>query len=151
MSANGARAAVLERALRAGLAGDLEMLGDVCTDDVRVWTPVLSTSSLAELTSALADRDPAFSDVELAVVPLDVGGEYAGVEWTVEMVHTGTIDLGDDRRLEPSGIRVVLHGATVAEFEGERICSVRQYWDGLAVLEQLGALARDRARPNPTI
>ena len=31
-----------------------------------------------------------------------------------------------------------MHGVTVAEFEGERICSLRQYRDEFAVLDQLG-------------
>ena len=52
--------------------------------------------------------------------------------------------VGEDRRIEPSGTRVVLHGVTVAEFDGDKVCSVRQYWDELAVLEQLGAVARER-------
>ena len=46
----------------------------------------------------------------------------------------------DQRSIEPSGTRVTLHGVTVAEFHGERICSLRQYWDEIAVLEQLGVL-----------
>ena len=46
----------------------------------------------------------------------------------------------DQRSIEPSGTRVTLHGVTVAELHGERICSLRQYWDEIAVLEQLGVL-----------
>ena len=114
---------------------------ELCTDDVRAWTPALSTGSLAELLEELDRRDDAFSSVELEVVPLDVGGDYACVEWSVAMIHTGALTLAGDRRIEPTGIRVTLHGVTVAEFRGERICSVRQYWDEFEVLEQLGVLA----------
>ena len=88
-------------------------------------------------------RDEAFSDVELRVAPLDVGGDYACVEWTVEMTHSGTIALANDTNIEASGIRVALHGVTIAEFLDERICSLRQYWDEHTVLEQLGVLTRD--------
>ena len=77
------------------------------------------------------------------VAPLDVAGAYACVEWTVEMTHSGTTVLGDDVNIEASGIRVTVHGVTIAEFLGERICSVRQYWDDHTVLEQLGVLTRD--------
>ena len=59
------------------------------------------------------------------------------------MTHTGTVVLGDGKPIEPSGIRVTLNGVTVAEFLGDRICSVRQYWDELTVLEQLGVLTGD--------
>jgi ketosteroid isomerase-like protein len=140
MISNEARATTLVRALRAGIEGDREALQAVFTDDVRAWTPALSTTSLSELIAELDRRDDAFSDIELDVVPLDVGGDYACVEWTVDMTHSGRVTLADDRSIEPSGTRVNLHGVTVAEFHGDRICSLRQYWDEFAVLEQLGVL-----------
>ena len=37
-------------------------------------------------------------------------------------------------------IQDVLHGITVAEFRGNRICSIRQHWDELSVFDQLGLL-----------
>ncbi len=57
------------------------------------------------------------------------------------MTHSGRITLADERSIEPSGTRVTLHGVTIAEFHGEQICSLRQYWDEFAVLEQLGVPA----------
>lgn len=140
MTTNEARASTLVRALRAGIARDLDVLREVCTDDVRAWTPALSTSSLAELIEALERRDEAFSELDLDVAPLDVAGDYACVEWTVEMTHSGPLRLAEETSVEPSGIRVTMHGVTVAEFAGARICSLRQYWDEFAVLEQLGVL-----------
>jgi ketosteroid isomerase-like protein len=140
MTSNEARAQILVRALRAGTEGDREALQALFTDDVRAWTPALSTTSLSELIEELDRRDDAFSDIDLDVVPLDVGGDYACVEWTVDMTHSGTMTFADERSIEPSGIRVTLHGVTVAEFHGDRICSLRQYWDEFAVLEQLGVL-----------
>ena len=59
------------------------------------------------------------------------------------MKHSGPIELAGGRRLEPSGEPVVVNGATIAEFDGDRICSLRQYWDEFAVLEQLGVLSPD--------
>lgn len=140
MTSNQARAATLVRALRAGLDGDRETVTAVFTDDVRTWTPGLSTASLDELVAELDRRDDAFADIELDVVPLDVGGEYACAEWTVRMTHVGPITLVDTV-IDATGVRVTLHGVTVAEFHGEQICSVRQYWDELAVLAQLGVVA----------
>ena len=140
MTSNQARATTLARALRAGIEGDRETLQAVFTDDVRAWTPALTTTSLTDLIDELARRDDAFSEIDLDVVPLDVGGDHACVEWTVEMTHTGTLTLAAEKSIEPSGIRVTLHGVTVAEFHGEQICSLRQYWDEFAVLEQLGVL-----------
>ena len=141
MTSNGARASTLLRALRSSLEGDTRALRELYTDDVTAWTPALSASSLDELTAELARRDAAFSDVELEVAPLDVGGEFACAEWSVSMTHTGTLDLAGGEALEPTGIRITVNGATVAEFRGDRICSVRQYWDELGVFEQLGLVA----------
>jgi len=143
MTSNQHRAMTLIRALRAAVDRDHQTLEGLLTDDVRAWSPALSTASLQELVDELERRDEAFSDVELDVAPLDVGGEYACVEWTIEMTHSGAIALADDVSIEPSGIRVTLHGVTIAEFLGARICSLRQYWDEHTVLEQLGVLTRD--------
>jgi len=143
MTSNEQRAATLTRALHAGLEHDRETLEGLLTDDVRAWTPALSAESRSELIAALERRDDAFSDIGLDVAPLDVGGDYACAEWTVAMTHTGTIRLGNESSIEPTGIRVTVHGVTVAEFTAERICSLRQYWDEFAVLEQLGVLLPD--------
>ena len=142
MTSNHDRATTLVRALRAAIDRDRQTLQDVLTDDVRAWSPTLSTASLDELLDELDRRDGAFADVELHVTALDVGGDHACVEWTVEMTHSGPIVLAEGMNIESSGLRVALHGITVAEFIGDRICSLRQYWDELTVLEQLGALTR---------
>jgi len=144
MTTNAERAATLERALRAGVDGDADTLRAVLTEDVRAWTPLLSTTDLAELLDELSRRDDAFSGHTLEMVALDVGGDFACVEWTVEMAQTGALALDDAVVVEASDARVTVHGVTVAEFAGDRICSLRQYWDELAPLEQVGAVRRER-------
>ena len=88
-------------------------------------------------------RDESFSDIELDVAPLDVGGDYACVEWSVAMTHTGPLAVANGMSIEPTGTRIALHGVTVAEFRGDRICALRQYWDELSVYDQLGLLGSD--------
>jgi ketosteroid isomerase-like protein len=143
VTSNSARAAVLTRALFASIHQDRGAAGDVYTDDVRAWTPAISTSSLAELMAEFDRRDDAFSDIELDVAPLEVGGDYACAEWSVTMTHTGQLAVDRGRMVKPTGARVTLHGITVAEFRGDRICSLRQYWDELNVFDQLGLLHDD--------
>jgi ketosteroid isomerase-like protein len=140
MTPNTTRAAVLTRALRARVEGDRETLAALYTDDVKAWTPALSASSAVDLLEELDRRDDAFSDVEVELTPLDVGGEYACVEWRVSMTHTGDLELRDGAVAPPTGLRITVNGVTIAEFRGDRICSLRQYWDELAVFEQLGLL-----------
>jgi ketosteroid isomerase-like protein len=137
VTANALRAAALERALRAGLARDHDAVVELCTEDVRVWTPAAFTSSVAELLERLEHLEEAFSDVELEVRPLDVGGDYACAEWTVSLTHTGPLGGPDGALAEPTGARIVVDGVTVCEFRADRICSLRQYWDELALIEQL--------------
>ena len=144
MTTSSERAAILERALRASVEGDSRAIADVYTQDVVAWTPALSTTSLTELRTEFVRRDEAFSAIELDVTPLLVAGDYACSEWTVSMTHTGPLAIADGRTLEPTGVRIFLHGVTVAEFHGEQICALRQYWDELSVYEQLGLMSGEK-------
>jgi ketosteroid isomerase-like protein len=139
MTSNAARAVTLMRALQAGLEGDKQVLLEVFTEDVRAWTPTLCTRSLVELIGELDRSEEAFSDVEIEATPLDVGGDHACVEWSLALTHSGPLRVDDETVIEPTGMRVALHGITVAEFHGERICSLRQYWDDSTLLDQVGA------------
>ncbi len=142
MANNVERAATLIRALEASVTGDSTVVAELFTDDVRGWAPAMSVSSAAELAGELEDRDESFSDIELDVSPLDVGGDRAAVEWIVTLTHSGPLEV-DDVVIEPTGARVSLHGMTVAEFAGDKICSFRQYWDEVELLEQLALIADD--------
>ena len=143
MTTNAERAAILTKALHAGIGRDDATLRALYTDDVRAWTPAQTASSLTELLGEIERRDEAFSEMHLEVFPLDVGGDYASAEWRVTMTHTGPLVLREGAVLEPTGLRIRVDGTTVAEFHGERICSFRQYWDAFSVLEQLGVLYED--------
>jgi SnoaL-like domain len=112
----------------------------LCTDDVTVWGPASFTASADELAAAIERRDEGFSAVELEVTPLDVTGDRACAEWSASMTHSGPVTLAGGPSLEPTGVRITMHGVTVAEFQGDRICAARQYYDELSVLDQLGVL-----------
>jgi hypothetical protein len=146
----GARAATLGRALQAGIERDRAVLATLCTPDVRAWTPSFAASGLDELLDVLDGRDEAFSDLALELSPLDVGGAYACVEWSLTMTHSGRLVLGD-LGLDATGLRVTVHGVSVAEFHEQRICSVRQYWDELSLLDQLGVLGEPDSDPTAAL
>jgi ketosteroid isomerase-like protein len=145
MTSSDARAATLARALEAGIRNDRDTLEQLYADDVVAWTPAFFAESAKELLAALDERDDAFSEIEVDVRPLDVGGEYACAEWQVSMTHTGPLVVAGGAVVEPTGVRLTVHGATVAEFRGDQICSLRQYWDELTVFEQLGLLHDDES------
>jgi ketosteroid isomerase-like protein len=140
VTSNADRAAILDRALRAGIEIDRSELEALYTEDVTAWAPSFSVSSLTELLTELERRDDAFSDIELDVIALDVGGDYASAEWRVTMSHTGDLVLGEQDAVPATGLQITLYGVTIAEFRGEQICSFRQYWDRMSILEQLGLL-----------
>jgi len=141
VTSNASRAATLARALEAGVRADRATLVDVYTDDLVAWTPTFFADSRESLLAAVEVRDDAFSDIQVDIRPLDVGGDYACAEWTVTMTHSGPLALREGATVEPTGLQVTLHGVTIAEFRGPRICAVRQYWDELTVFEQLGLLS----------
>jgi ketosteroid isomerase-like protein len=143
MTSSADRAATLVAALHAGVEHDRHAADDFYTQDVRAWTPAMSTSSRSELMSELERRDDAFSDLQLEASPLDVGGDLACVEWSVTMTHTGPLAVAEGRVVDPTGMRVTLYGITVAEFRDDRICALRQYWDELSLFDQLGLLPED--------
>ena len=87
-----------------------------------------------------ARTDAAFTDVDIRVVPLDVGGDFACVEWVVDATHSGPLAMEGRDDAPPTGARLRVHGITVAEFDGDRICSIREYWNELPLLLELGGL-----------
>jgi hypothetical protein len=137
---NDPRVAALIRALEASVCGDSSAVRDLYTSDVKGWSPGLSVSSAAELAVELEDHDAVFTDPELVVRPLEASDDRACVEWTATVTHSGPMTLDDDVVIEPTGVRCRVHGVTVAEFDGDRIRSFRQYWDEAEVLLQLGLL-----------
>jgi ketosteroid isomerase-like protein len=145
MATNQTRAVSLSRAVEASITGDVSSIEELFTRDVTGSTPALTVSSREELAIELEERDDAFSELEVALNPLDVIGDQACVEWIASAVHSGPYPLGDHDGavLEPTGRRLELRGISVAEFEGDQISVFRHYWDEMALLAQLGCLPDD--------
>ena len=130
------QASTMRRLLQAAVTGDRDSMADLVTTDVTGWTPNLFVTSRDDLLAALERRDDTFSGVEVQVQALDQVGDKAIAEWHVAADHTGPLVIDDDVTIEPTGRRLHLSGATVAEFDGDRICAFRSYFDDLALLEQ---------------
>ncbi|MET0919888.1 MAG: nuclear transport factor 2 family protein [Acidimicrobiia bacterium] len=140
MPSNEARAAALVRSIEASIVGDSSVVAELYTDDVDGVSHAVHVTSAVELAVELEDRDDAFSDVELVVNPLDVGGTSACVEWSATATHSGPLPIDDDTAIGATGQRVTLEGVTVAEFDGDRIRRFRQYGNERDVI---ASLARD--------
>ncbi len=131
------RTDTLVRALEASIVGDNSVIAELYVDDVQGRAPALSISSAVELAVEFEDRDEAFSDIELAISPVDVTGERACVEWVGTATHSGPLAIDAETIIERTGRRVTLHGVTIAEFTGAKIASFRQYWDEVELSAQL--------------
>ena len=131
------RKAVLLQAIEAEVGGAAIDLSTLFTDDVVGWSPYATVSGLPALAALSALREIAFSDVVLMFRSLDEVGNKAYAEWVIEADHTGPLILDDDVELEPTGRRVQLAGATVADFRDGKISSYRTYFDDLSLIEQI--------------
>lgn len=142
---NEERAARLSRAIVATVSGDTAQLHDLFTPDVLASGPSLQAFSREQLSEEIGRRVSAFSDRKVAVAALRVSGDQACVEWVASGIHSGQYE--SDRTapdvLEPTGRRVRLRAVSVAEFEGDQICSIRSYWDDASLLQDLDGAGTD--------
>ncbi len=135
--AQSTRSEVLRRALKACIGGDVDALPELFTNDTSVWSPNMLTRSLADLSEAVADRDGSLSDVDLHIDALDVFGNKGFAEYRVSAVFSGPFVLDEDRTIEPNGQTILIGAAVVADFEGDKIAALRNYFDDAMLMEQM--------------
>jgi hypothetical protein len=123
-------------ALEVAVGARTENPRHLFTENVSAWSPNLIASSLDELVEAFDDRNEALGNLAVVITGLDVIDNKAFAEWVMEADHVGPLVI-DDVRIEPTGQRLLLGGATIAEFKGHRIRAFRTYFDTLALLEQI--------------
>jgi SnoaL-like polyketide cyclase len=130
------RRIVMVHAIEVAVGVRTEGAHRLFTKNVSAWSPNLIASSLEELTAAFDDRNAALGNLAVVVTGLDVNHNKAFAEWVMEADHVGPLVL-DDLRVEATGQRLQVGGATVAEFEGHKIRAWRSYFDTVALLEQM--------------
>jgi hypothetical protein len=118
------RSARVLRAVTATVSGDTSSVSELFTEDVVAASPTAMVSSRVELAVEIEDQEDDVSEVEVDLGPTVTAGDRVCAEWVASATHT-VADLGP--ACSPAR-RVTLRGVTVAEFEGERIRSVRHYW-----------------------
>jgi hypothetical protein len=133
--------------LHKAVTGDGDALGDLVTGDVIGWCPNVLVRSLGELVDAVGHGDDAFSGIDLNVRTLDEIGDKAVAEWHLAVDHTGPLIIDDDLVIPPTGRRLHISGVTIAEFDGDRICAFRSYFDDLALIEQALDVVLTKAAP----
>lgn len=138
MADNG-RGQVLRRAIEACVAGDVAPLPELFTTDVRGWGPHMMVKSLDELKQAVVEREDALSNIELEINGLDVHGNKGFAEYRVQALFSEPLKVDDETVLDPNGRKIVVGAALIAEFDGDKISTFRNYFDDASLLEQLVA------------
>jgi SnoaL-like domain len=136
MAENG-RGQVLRRALEACVTGDVDALPELFTADVSGWGPNMLVHSLDELKATVESRERALSDVAVDIDALDVFGNKGFVEYRLNAVFSGPFELDSETVVDPTGDKILLGAALVAEFSGDKISAFRNYFDDAALLEQM--------------
>ena len=65
-------------------------------------TPAVNLESAVELAVEIEDRESAFTDIDVEITALDVGGDQACAEWIARFTHSGPLEVNDDA-IEPTG------------------------------------------------
>ena len=123
------RADVLRRAVTLTAQQDQLVLEELFTNDATISAPGREVTSRDELLDELRVRDELLTDLTVEIDSLDIAGDHGYAEWIATAA--------------PEGAPVTVRGVTVANFKGDRIVALRQYWDELALLEALPALPDD--------
>jgi steroid delta-isomerase-like uncharacterized protein len=75
-----------------------------------------------------------FPDVTFELRTRFANGSNGGAEWVMRGTNTG-----DSPGMPATGKRVEVRGASIFEFDGDRIRRCADYWDMSTFLKQLGA------------
>jgi len=139
MSEN-SRGGMLVRAIETCIKPDdaaLAGLGTLFTDDVTAWSPNLLAVGLDDLARNLASREATFSDVGIDVTSVGIIGNKGFAEFQVVATFSGPFVINDTVALEPNGRQLLLGAAVIADFTGDKISSIRAYFDDATLLEQM--------------
>src|SRR3954452_7919764 len=131
------RSDVFVRAIRIVIGAGEDDPSTLFTDDVRVWSPAMNVTSLAELLERLDEAGESLSDVSVMVRSLNSGGSTVIAEWRLDAEHTGPLVLDEELTVPATGRHIHIGGATFADFRGEKISALRSYFDDMAVVDQL--------------
>jgi steroid delta-isomerase-like uncharacterized protein len=118
-------------------AHDLERLLSLFTEDV-VYEDVpmnVVNRGPAQLRAFGEAIFAGFPDVSWEVLSSFATGTGGGAEWVMRATHKG-----DFPGMPATGKRIEVRGASIFEFDGDKIRRCSDYWDMAACLKQLGLL-----------
>lgn len=88
----------------------------------------------------------AFPDLRCKILEVGAAGEQAFVEYELEGTHTGPL-LTPGGHIPATGMEVQLQVCDILQLDGEKITSIRSYFDTTTLLRQLGLVTRTPLHP----
>jgi steroid delta-isomerase-like uncharacterized protein len=129
--------AIVERLERAFAANDVQTIDEVCDPQLIDHNPVPGLPPTLEgFKMAIGGYHQAFPDLEFADGPhVIVEGDTAATRWTAAGTHKG-----DMMGIPPTGKRIRVEGMNFYRLANGRITEVWTQFDGVGMLQQLGAM-----------
>jgi len=84
---------------------------------------------------SIAALRAAFPDFQLTIEDLIAEGDKVVLHWTARGTHKGEF-MG----IAPTGKQATVTGLSISRFAGGRIVELREIWDRLGLLQQLGVV-----------
>ncbi|MGC9971696.1 MAG: ester cyclase [Bryobacteraceae bacterium] len=82
----------------------------------------------------------AFPDTRFSIEELLAEGDHCVIRWTVRATHRGEL-----RGVPPTGRQVTITGTTTARVANGKFVESYSNWDALGLMQQLGAVEKQRA------
>ena len=133
-------------AIEALASGDVEAIRDLCTDCGHVRTPTTDTPGVDDLARWVGAQAHPFTDLDLTIDWLVVGGLGIAAEWRLRTTHCDALRIGRVV-IEPNGASIVVDGAffghvDATSLDGERLRldDIHIHYDTAEVLMQLSPI-----------
>ncbi len=127
-----------DRSLRLYNAGDLDAYANEYAEDAVLTTPDATLRGRSAIRDYWLRQRATFPDCVLTPELLVEDGNLIVTEWTWAGTNMGPVTRRDRTQSPATGRRVELRGVELAEIRNGKISACRMYWDGLAILSQLG-------------
>lgn len=134
-----------DKAIRLYNAGDVEGFANAHAEDGVLVTPGGTAQGRAAIREHWSREKIAFPDRTLTIDVVVEQGDTVATEWAWSGTNTGPLVVRDGTQVPPTGKRVEVRGMELVHLRDGKIADYHMYWDGMAILRQLGLL------PEPAI
>jgi ketosteroid isomerase-like protein len=142
--------AISDRARRLNAAvnaHDLNPIGDFYADDAEfIWPGLPALRGRQAVVAFYAELLGAFPDVKVTIKRIVEQGDTVAVEYESKGINGGPLPLPGGQRLPATNRELTVQAVSIGQVDGAgRIQAQREYFDQLAVLQQLGLVPAEQS------